>query len=493
MCMSILEVKKGDKWPPEEHAARIESYQHNRLLLRGRHDEAFKRVQQWLDKSPDQSIVYIVANFPKLVSLVCADLLFGEDPAFQAGDDGSPAQVALDSIVRNNGLHTLDYEMSVGASARGDCVYKLRYGKRYAYLERAESIITAVNPALFFPEFEPDDCRIMKGAVIAWERELAKEKYLCREIHLPGRIRHELWRIERGELAAQMKLSTLPEYANVPEEEDTGYPGLLVWYVPNWRLDDDWRGISDYEGLDSLVDELNNRLSRVSRVLDKHENPKLILPPGLMKLDPATQRYYIEKEALDVIEVDLTNNPSGNLPRYLVWDAQLSAAFTQIDKIVEMAFMVTETSPDAFGMGKAGVAESGRALKFRLLRILAKVNRKKRYFDEALKQVLKAALMLESERGGQSFDIPDIEIAWRDGLPDDEMEETEVVALGVQAGVMSRRTAVRQLQRLSRQALEDELAEIGSDMDMAAAPGTWTPVDITSILGGTGEPESPGL
>lgn len=478
MCMSILEAKKGDQWPPEEHTARIESYKHNRLLLRSRHDEAFERVQKWLDKSPDASLVYIVANFPKLVSLVCADLLFGEEPAITAGEDGSKTSETLATIVKANGLHTLNYEMAVGSSARGDCVYKLRYGQRYEYSERAEAIVTAVNPSLFYPQFAQDDCRLMTGAVIAWERELAKERYLCREIYLPGKIRHELWRMERGgQLGPQVPLNTLPEYAGLKEEEETGYPGLLVWYVPNWRMDDDWRGISDYEGIDSLVDELNNRLSRISRVLDKHENPKLILPPGLMQFDPKTQRYYIAKEALDVIEVG--PDVGVNLPRYLVWDAQLSAAFAQIDKIVEMAFMVSETSPDAFGMGKSGAAESGRALKFRLLRTLAKVNRKKRYFDEALKQVLHAALTLESQRGPSSFDVPDIDITWRDGLPDDEQEETEIAASGVQAGIMSRRTAVRQLQRLSGQALEDELAEIGADQQMAAAPG----VSMTNVAG----------
>ena len=491
MWMSIIEAKAGDPWPPEGHRERIEAYATYRQLFVGKHQDVFQRVQQWLDKTPDKSLVYIVANFPKLVSLVCADMLFGEEPGFVAGDEGSTEQAALDNVTRANNLHALNYEMALGASMRGDAIYKLRYGQRYSYSEQSEAIISAVNPSLFFPEFAPDDVRTLVGAVIAWERKLDDRTYLRREVHTPGKIRNELWLLERGTLRRQVPLSTLPEYAGLPEEEETGYPGLLVEYVPNWRLDDDWRGISDYIDIHTLVDELNNRLSRVSRVLDKHESPKLVLPPGMMKFDPATKRYYIERDSLDVVEAP--QEIGGNLPRYLVWDAQLEAAFKQIDKLIQLAFLVTETSPDAFGMGEAGQAESGRALKFRLLRTLAKVNRKRLYFDSALRNVLKATLWLEADRGRSLSDIAEVRIEWRDGLPDDPFEETQTEAMGVEAGVSSRRSAVRRLHRLTGKELEDELAEIDTDRAMAGPPDTRTParIDLGNLFG-RGEEEATG-
>jgi hypothetical protein len=417
--------------------------------------------------------------------------LFGEEPGFVAGDEGSAEQAALDAITRANGMHTLNYEMALGASVRGDAVYKLRYGPRYSYSERPEAIISAVNPALFYPEFAADDVRVLAGAVIAWERKLDDRVYLRREVHTPGMIRNELWLLERGTLRQQVQLATLPEYAELHEEEETGYPGLLVEYVPNWRLDDDWRGVSDYIDIHTLVDELNNRLSRVSRVLDKHESPKLVLPPGMMKFDPSTRRYYIERDSLDVVEAP--QEIGGNLPRYLVWDAQLEAAFKQIDKLIRLAFLVTETSPDAFGMGEAGQAESGRALKLRLLRTLAKVNRKRLYFDSALRNVLKAALWFEADRGRSLSDIAEVRIEWRDGLPDDPFEETQTEAMGVEAGVSSRRSAVRRLHRLTGKELEDELAEIDTDRAMAGPPDTRTParIDLGNLFG-RGEEEATG-
>lgn len=488
MWMSIIDVKAGDPWPPEGHRERIEAYATCRQLFLGRHQDVFQRVQQWLDKTPDKSLVYIVANFPKLVSLVCADMLFGEEPGFIVGDEGSAEQMVLDTITRNNDLHVLNYEMALGASSRGDAVYKVRYGPRFSYSPIPEAIISAVNPSLFFPEFAADDVRTLTGAVIAWKRAEGDLTYLRREIHTPGQIRNELWLLDGSELRRQVPLATLPDLVTMPEEEETGYPGLLVEYVPNWRLDDDWRGLSDYLDIQTLVDELNNRISRVSRVLDKHENPKLVLPPGMMKFDPATKRYYIEKDALDVVEV--STEVGANLPRYLVWDAQLEAAFKQIDKLIQIAFLVTETSPDAFGLGQSGQAESGRALKFRLLRTLAKINRKRLYFDGALRRVLGAALWLESSYGAAlANDVPNVRIEWRDGLPDDPREETETEAMAVGAGITSRRSAVRRLHRLSGGELEDELNEIDADQAMAGPPATRTParIDLGNLFGGGSE------
>ena len=151
----------------------------------------------------------------------------------------------------------------------------------------------------------------------------------------------------------QVNLNIFPEYAELPEEQETRYPGLLFEFVPNWRLDDEFWGMSDYYDLEGIFDELNNRVSRISRVLDKHESPKLILPPGIMKWDEQYGRWYIEKEDLEAIEVDPTEAEKfGDLPRYLTWDAQLEAAFKQIDKLLEFAFIVSETSPDAFGLSK---------------------------------------------------------------------------------------------------------------------------------------------
>ena len=231
---------------------------------------------------------------------------------------------------------------------------------------------------------------------------------------MPGQILNELWRLEGSEIKDQVKLSTIPAYAGLQESVATGYPGLLVEHVPNWRLDDEFWGVSDYSDLESLFDELNNRISKASRILDKHSDPKLILPPGSMQYDDRTNRYYVNKDDLQCFEVD-TERVGSDLPRYLVWDAQLEAAFKQIDNLLSMLMMCAEISPSMFGMDKYGVAESGRALKYRLIRTMAKVNRKKKYFDQGLRNILYAAQVLESQYGiDRGFEPRYPRIEWAD-------------------------------------------------------------------------------
>lgn len=469
--------KQYDTWPPEDAVTqtRLENYYRSRLLFKGRHHDVFPRVQKWLDREADKAMVYIVCNFAGLLSKVSADMLFGEEPRFIAGegDEKSKEQISLNNIIDNNNLHTLNYEMALSASWRGETVYRIRYGKFADWQDTEFPIIEATSPGYFYPILEEDNIRGLRGGVFGWIKQGPGDKeYLRLERQLPGLIENELWLMEGSKIQSRVKLSTFPEYAEMEDVQETKYPGLLFEFVPNWRMDDEFWGISDYYDLEGIFDELNNRVSRISRVLDKHESPKLILPPGIMKMDEQTGRYYIEKEDLEAME--LSDEDRSDLPKYLTWDAQLETSMKQIEQLLQLAFMMSETSPDAFGLSKdGGTAESGRALKFRLIRLLAKINRKKLYFNQALKNVLYAAQYLEAQWGKGPAPV-DIRAEWQDGLPADELEQAQVeqTRTGSKA-TTSVRSAVRRLDGLEGEALEEELEEIANDeaAGQLAAPG----------------------
>jgi len=480
MALKILiGGKETEIWPPEDKATkeRLERYSRFRLLFKGDHHEVFERVQRWMEEQQDRTITYIVCNFAGLISKVAADMLFGEIPDFVAGEEGSAEQEALNEIVNNNHLQTTNYEMALAASWRGEAIYKLRFGQfaDWQNNDRGFAIVEPADPRTFFPVLSGDNVRALAGGDFAWVREAGGKKYLKVERHTPGIIRNELYLLDGQAITEQVKLKVLEDYAGLEEEQETGFPGLLFEFVPNFRGDDEFWGTSDYHDMESVFDELNNRVSRISRVLDKHESPKLILPPGIMKEDPEHPgRWYVEKEDLEAIEINPADLGAGNandLPRYLTWDAQLEAAFKQIDIILEIAMMMSETSPDVFGLNKSGLAESGRALKFRLIRTLAKINRKKLYFDQALRNVVYAAQYLEAiHAGGPDPDNIDHRIGWRDGLPDDDLEKAQVEAMRTGSkATTSRESAIRRLDGLKGDDLEQELARIEED-DLAGAP-----------------------
>lgn len=476
--------ERWDRFPPQDSEARLKDYEKNRLLFKGKHEDVYSRIQAWIEKEADKAIVYIIVNFAGLLSKISADLLFGEMIRVVTGDEESKEQLAMDQIVLNNSLHTRNYEMALSCSWRGDSVYKVRFGRPKSWKDN-QVIIESVPASIFFPHLNGDNIQEMTGCTLAWTKKFDDKLYLRKEIHEPGTIMNELWLMDGSKnIKRQVPLNTIPEYAGLPEVEETQYPGLLVVHVPNWRLDDEFFGMSDYYDMESLFDEMNNRVSKVSRILDKHSDPKLILPPGIMRYDESTRRYYVDKEDLQCIEVEPTE--TGDLPKYLVWDAQLEAAFKQLDHLVELAMMVSETSPASFGMDKEGKAESGRALKFKLLRTLAKINRKKIYFDEALKEVLYIAQFLDVTYGRGSYEPKDPRIEWADGLPQDMVEQSEVESNRITAGNTSVESSIRRLDGLDGKALKDELKRI-EDEKKASNPAVARPqVTLPSAGGGQG-------
>lgn len=469
--MVVIKVSR-EKWPPDEHKERLDRYKKYRPLFKGDHQSVFIRIDEWLAKEMDKTIIYVVCNFAGLISKICADLLFGEPVKFSVGEEKSKEQEFLDDLVQQNCLHIKNYEMALSCSWRGDTVLKTRFGKRNAWDDEEQSIIEIVPADCFFPDLNEDNVQEMKSATLGWIRKNKKDnkKYLRKEIHEPGIIRNELWLLDGNEVKEQVKLSTFPEYSDLPEIQETGYSGLLVEHIPNWRLDDEFWGISDYYDLESLFDALNNRVSKIDTILDKHSDPKLILPPGSMEYDERTGRYYIDKEALQCMEINEAVE-ARDLPRYLVWDAQLEAAFNQIDKLLEMLMMMSEVSPAAFGLDKQGVADSGRALKFRLVRTLAKINRKQLYFDNALKNILYTAQVLDVVHGHNRYEpsIPHIE--WSDGLPDDPKEQAEIESSRIVAGLTSVESALRRLDGLTGEALEQELKRIQEEQKASLPQG----------------------
>ncbi|OPZ80353.1 MAG: Phage portal protein, SPP1 Gp6-like [bacterium ADurb.Bin429] len=146
-------------------------------------------------------------------------------------------------------------------------------------------------------------------------------------------------------------------------------------------------------------------------------------------------------EDLEVIPFDPQFRPR---PEYLTWDAHLTAAFTEIDRLLEMILLVSESAPAMFGLEKYGIAESGRALKYRLLRTLAKIARKRAYFSTGLRQALYLAQCCEALHGARyTPEYPEVE--WNDGLPNDAREAADIEHILLAAGATSLRGSLERL------------------------------------------------
>lgn len=444
----------------QEDKDRLEGYNHYEKLFSGEHFDAFNvKIRSQMYGDHYAKLRYIVANFAGLVSKVAADMLFSEPPTFKAKKN----QEFVDALVKENKLHMQNYESALQNSYYGDALYKIRVGAKNAADDKAGKATIFIEdntPTVYFPKIKDNNTRAEpEYRELSFKIKIGDKDYVLKEIHTVGTIFNELWLLEGGILKAQVDLSLLGDDA--PEEEqETGVDRWLVEHVPNWKVGKRVFGYSDYYDLGTLFYAVNNRFTKIDNILDTHSDPILALPEGVLDEDGKVRR-----ERLKMFEIP--NSDGGQTPakpEYVVWDASLESAFSEIDHLVDMIYMISEISPDILGMGK-GQNDSGRALKLKILRTIAKVKRKRIYYDQALKDLFFTAQALSYNKGYEvggvrSLEPEDIQIEWQDGIPQDIGEMIENEAKRKDAGLTTTKDSLIRLDNLDDEEAEAKAKEI---------------------------------
>jgi (2Fe-2S) ferredoxin len=462
----------GKPWPPPIEAERLKRYNDNRLLFENKHEQVFS---QWIKllRDDQRATLEIILNWHKRLSTLWADLLLGEPPRITAGDRNSPEQQALERLIRDNSLINVAYEVALDVSRFGTGLFKVRYDRR--------GIIEAQQPAVWFPVVKPDNVKEIVAHILAYDYEVEEKglfgtrqnRYLQAEIHELGKITTVTYLLRDGIIAAEQER----------EEQETGVDDFLIVPVNNTLTSDRIIGFDDYSDLDSIIQELEIRVAQISRIIDKHADPNMYGPDSALEQDPQTGQWTVRGGGLY-----FPVGPDEKPPGYVTWDGQLEAAFRQIDLLMEQLYVLSETSAAAFGQLKSGLAESGTALRRLMMAPLAKVNRIRMRFDPALKKVLRLASELEVAQGMPgAVKLENIDIAWQDGLPQDEMEQAQMYSLLVQNGLVSRGTALKHLFQFEADTLRDELMKITAETN-AQAPMIFRP----NLQQGQGEGQQGG-
>ena len=448
------------KFPYSGAEERLKNYNYFEKLFLGDHFQAFNvRIDDAQYTKNYQKLRYVMVNFAGLMSKVVADMLFSEPIIIKAGEKGD--QEFIDALVHENNLNTQFYESALSNSYLGDALLKIRMGKRNASDKKPTVIIEENTPKVYFPILDESNVRAEpKKHEFAWKMTLNGKEYVRKEIHEIGKIYNELWTLkDDGTIGDKVDIKVV---LGIDPEEDTKVDRSLVIHIPNWKTSGRYFGISDYYDLDSLFYAINNRLTKIDNVLDKHTDPILAVPEGVLDEDGKVKR-----QALNMIEI--SPEAGKEKPEYIVWNANLEAAFKEIDHLVDMFYMVSEISPDVLGMGKGGAVESGRALKLKILRTIAKAARKKLYYDRAIKEAVYVAQLVAKawnlEVNGLKLKgepvIPDIE--WNDGLPIDDAEAIDDEVKRIDAGLSSTKDSLMRLDGLDEKAAEAKAKEISDE------------------------------
>lgn len=477
MLTSLSFLEPGREWPPASERARLDQYRDNALLFTGDHPEVFNDWYRLLRKD-QRAVLEIVVNLTKRVSTLWADLLVGEPPRFSATDEDSAEQDAIDRLVTDNELATTMYELSLDISRFGDGLLLVR-------LEPGRSaIIEAISPQVWFPVVSPINVRDITAHVLGWTYDVGagreKRTYLRVQIHTAGRIEHRLFEIEQGRIRQQ--LDGVAHEAGWQDSEPTGVERPLVIQAPGLRTSDQLFGMDDYGDIISIVQEMSARIAQISRILDKHADPSMFGSSENTTVDPKTGETTVSAAGGTYYVVGDGEQPPG----YVTWDGQLTAAFTELERLLELFYITSETTPAAFGQLKAGIAESGSALKRLLLAPLAKVNRIRLRMDPRIRQAIQLAADLERSNGRDTPEIVALTIGWNDGLPEDIREAVQLETWRVGSGIGSRYKAIQRLDGGDTESIGEELDRIADDQAGAAgaAPGGVAPGRMALNFGG---------
>lgn len=343
---------------------------------------------------------YIAANIVKSIIDVTPDFLFGEAPRISA-----PNQDLIDFITETTNFNTLFYRSALTSSLKGDAVIKL-------YLYNNQVRAQLIQPELFYPVKDINGEIIEADFLTLIDSDdnfvyFLREKITCEQISRSLEKR-ALKNNNNKEVALDDNLiKTMPvtEHEltkNLKPEEENIFNIIPIVHIPNYLTSDDDFGVSDLSGSETLVLAINKRLSEIDYIITKHADPKLQVPQNVLDSQQAynviasTGTTFVHKDGIDnkafkVIE----SNPNDKDMKYVQPNLDLTSAFDELDRLVNYLLLQTKTSPSLVQTYSNNTsAESGKALRLRLMDTERKLRQKKAYYYKAIKEFYRIAHIL---------------------------------------------------------------------------------------------------
>ncbi|MGN6727954.1 MAG: hypothetical protein ACTHLZ_18695 [Tepidisphaeraceae bacterium] len=433
-----------------EQIARMERIRQARMIYRGLHRDYFLGEGRTQFDFPLSTVngkdvqLYVGFNVLRLISRKHADLLFGEEPIITVDDDEA-RQTEIKQLVEQSRLHVRLYSAACSCSWAAEAFLE-------SVLINGEAYIRPI-PA---DEMMPIGLMLPDGQYAQYVRQrlhnFGTEKEptwaLLEETYSAGSIDRQAWKLNPdGEKVAQFDVATWPVAPGTPSLSPKTVTGIsrntVTWFQ---NEDEEGNTCSDYDGgLIGLQDALNSKVTQIARVLAKHSDPKLALPPGGADENgqiASTQNlfYFNSKE---------------EIPQYIVWNAELQSALQDKKETLNALTITAEMSQSLLGLKEGAAPDSARKLKLEAVNALAKAARKAALFKPSMRRVVSvslelqanlayagidpsgASILLPSGRAAEIGDGADIGVEMRDGLPRDELDEAQIVQTYRSSGTMS--------------------------------------------------------
>ena len=149
------------------------------------------------------------------------------------------------------------------------------------------------------------------------------------------------------------------------------------------QRNDDVIGTSEYQDIDGYIQELHRRESAVSEALDRHVNPHLAVPEGVLRIDEhGNVLLSADGEAISV--------PDGaQTPEYIVWEPDMGAHENAMERALERIQRMTGIAPVLAQFKESSInTPSGSALRRMAMITVSKIRTIRSKLDIAMRQVI---------------------------------------------------------------------------------------------------------
>ena len=498
--------------PDDAAKKRVEGYLEAGKLLDPKQHMTMRRTGR-RDTAQDTDKFWIPVEFAGMLVRLMRHYTLGEEFAVRAVLRGTQtasgeellqaqvdAQTEIDRITEVSDIDHLLRQLAEQLPALGDGVLRIDLvDEEDADSGKATPMakVRYVKPHFYFPTVDPTDGSNVVKVTLAWTlpdmrtgERVQGHSLVLREIHEPGTVEYKLNVYDGRELGGDLALTEVEALKHL-ENRETGIDEIPVIHFGYNTQAGEHFGNSELARVKDIILALENRLAQEDEVLEKHARPKLIVGPGVLDGEGRTNLADF-----DVIEVTPDIFEKAVKPDYLTWDMQIQGIQHEIEKLEEYLFMTTETSPASFGLERDGSqVESARALRFKAHRTVNKVQDVRSEITPGIKSVYRIAQKLElAERKKQSkedgYRWADVDIRYGDPIVEDQEQEVLDYVARKNAGLVSRRRALMDLDNLPAAEAEAEAQEILQDQvdEAAATTATLQPLDFGATETPAAEP-----
>ena len=159
----------------------------------------------------------------------------------------------------------------------------------------------------------------------------------------------------------------------------TAHPQVLV--MNDIQPLDDVLGISDYVDVDDYIVELHRRESAVSEALDRHVNPHLAVPEGVLRTDAAGNI------TLDAGGEAIPYPDGSSPPQYVTWEPDFTAHEHAMERALERIQRASGIAPVLAGTSDTINTPSGSALRRLAFVTVGRIRSFRRRLDGAFRRV----------------------------------------------------------------------------------------------------------